>query len=191
MQPVDERSHDLGERIPATVRMTVQEAAAALGIAVEAVRGRMHRGKYQKEKDDEGQVFVLLSHDQLPNVQGEVKERPGKRLGSSLGERSCEQSRTFGTTVYKRKDDADTELVEELRGKLAYLKEIIITRDEELRRKDTIIMQMVQRIPELEALQESRESPQTSSKDNDGESAFGANRATLLVANILWGLRPV
>ena len=191
MQPVDERSHDLGERIPATVRMTVQEAAAALGIAVEAVRGRMHRGKYQKEKDDEGQVFVLLSDDQLPNVQGEVKEQSGKRLDSSLGERSYERSRTFGTTVYKRKDDADTELVEELRGEVAYLKEIIITRDEELRRKDTIIMQMVQRIPELEALQESRESPQTSSKDNDGESAFRANRATLLVANILWGLRPV
>jgi hypothetical protein len=165
MQPVDERSHDLGERIPATV----QEAAAAVGIGVEAVRSRMHRGKYQKEKDDEGQVFVLLPHDQLPNVQGEVKKQFGKRLGSSLGDRSYEQSRTFGTTVYKRKDDADTELVEELRGKVAYLKEIIITRDEELRRKDTIIMQIAQRIPELEALQEFRGSPETSSKDDDGE----------------------
>ena len=187
MQPVDERSHDLGERIPATVRMTVQEAAAALGIAVEAVRGRMHRGKYQKEKDYEGRVFVLLSRDQVPNVQREVKEHSTEQSGSSLRERSDEHSRTCGPTVHKRKDDADTELIEELRGKVAYLKEIIITRDEELRRKDTIIMQMVQRIPELEALQESRESPQTSSKDNDGESAFRANRATLLVANIFWG----
>lgn len=169
MQPVDERSHDLEERTPATVRMTVQEAAATLGITVEAVRGRMHRGKYQKEKDDEGRVFVLLSYDQLPNVQGEVKERSSERLGSDLGERLDEQSRTFGPTVYKRKDDKDTELVEELRGEVDYLKEIITTRDEELRRKDTIIMQMAQRIPELEASQESREAPETASKDNVGE----------------------
>lgn len=188
MQPVDERSHDLGGRTPATGRMAVQEAAAILRTTVKAVRDRVHHGKYQKEKDDEERVVVLLSRDQVPNVQREVKERSSKQSDSSLGERSDEHSRTFGPTVYKRKDDADTELVEELRGEVAYLKEIITTRDEELRRKDTTIMQMAQRILELEASQESRESPETSSKDNDG-SVFRANRATLLVANILWGLR--
>jgi len=41
--------------------MTVQEAAVALGITVEAVRGRMHRGKYGREKTEDGRVFVIVS----------------------------------------------------------------------------------------------------------------------------------
>ncbi len=189
MQPVGERSHDprdFKERPPATVRMTVQQAAEALGVTVEAVRGRMHRGKYQKEKDEEGRVFVLLSPDQLPNGREEVKERSSERLGSSSGERSGDRSddrsRTFGPTVYKRKGVADPELVEELRGEVAYLKEIISTRDEELRRKDTIIMQMAQRIPELEAAHTPRETPVTDSDvtdsdvtDSDVTDSEGAN----------------
>jgi len=150
MQPVGERFRDPGEQTAATVRMTVQEAADALGVTVEAVRGRMHRGKYKKEKDDEGRVYVLLPHDQLPNVQREVEERSNERSNSTSSERSNNQSRTFGPTVYKRTGAADSDLVEELRGEVAYLKEIITTRDDELRRKDTIIMQMAQRIPELE-----------------------------------------
>ncbi len=154
MQPVGERSHHPGEQTDATVRMTVQEAAEALGVTVEAIRGRMHRGKYGKEKDDEGRVYVLLPHDQLPNVQEEVKKRSSDRSHSTSSERSGEHSRTFGPNVYKRKDAAESELVEELRGEVAYLKEIISTRDDELRRKDTIIMQMAQRIPELEAASE-------------------------------------
>lgn len=159
MQPVGERFHDPGEQTDATVRMTVQEAAEALGVTVEAIRGRMHRGKYHKEKDEEGRVYVLLPHDQLPNVQQKVKERSGDRSHPSSSERSDDQSRTFGPNVYKRKDAAESELVEELRGEVAYLKEIISTRDDELRRKDTIIMQMAQRIPELETPPEPREAP--------------------------------
>lgn len=160
MQPVGERSHDLGEQTPATVRMTVQEAAKALGVTVEAVRGRMHRGKYRREKDAEGRVYVLLSPDQLSNVREEVKERSSERSGSSSYERSEDQSRTFGPTVYKRKGVADAELVEELRDEVAYLKEIITTRDEELRRKDTSIMQMAQRIPELEPPRDEPQAPE-------------------------------
>ncbi len=159
MQPFGERSHYSDEQTDATVRMTVQEAAEVLGVTVEAIRGRMHRGKYQKEKDAEGKVWVLLSPDQLPNVQEEVKEHSSEGSDLTSGERSDgsdDQSRTFRPNVYKRKDAAKSELVEELRGEVAYLKEIIATRDEELRRKDTIIMQMAQRIPELEA-PESRE----------------------------------
>ena len=165
MQPFGERSRDSGEQTNATVRLTVQEAAEVLGVTVEAVRGRMHRGKYQREKDDEGRVYVLLTPNQLPNGQEEVNERSTEWLGSSLGERSNNQPRTFGPNVHKHQDAADAELVEELRGEVAYLKEIITTRDEELRRKDTIIMQMAQRIPELEAPTEPRESPQPRSEE--------------------------
>ncbi len=161
MQMVGERSQDSEGRTDATVRMTVQEAAEALGVTVEAVRGRMHRGKYLKEKDDEGRVFVVLSPDQLPNGRGEVHERSSKRSGLSSGERSDGRSRADGPTVYRRVDAADAELVEELRGEVAYLKEIVATRDEEIRRRDHIIMALTERVPELvEAPQNDQEDAQ-------------------------------
>ncbi len=137
--------------------MTVQEAAEALGVTVEAIRGRMHRGKYLKEKDEEGRVFVLLSPDQLPNGRAEVYERSTERLGSSSGERSDAHSRADGPTVYRRRDFDAEELVEELRGEVAYLKEIVATRDEEVRRRDHIIMALTERVPELEASQDVQE----------------------------------
>ena len=166
MQLNGERSHAPTDRTDATVRMTVQEAAEALGVTVEAVRGRMHRGKYLKEKDDEGRVWVLLSPDQLPNGRVKVHERSRERLGSSSGERS----RADGPTVYRRLRAADSELVDELRGEVAYLKDVIATRDEELRRKDTIIMQMAQRIPELPSAshQETPAEPETPAEGSGG-----------------------
>jgi hypothetical protein len=161
MQTFGERSRDSEGHIDANVRMTVQEAADSLGVTVEAVRGRMHRGKYLKEKDDEGRVFVVLSPDQLPNGRGEVHERSSKRSGLSSGERSDGRSRTDGPTVYRRVDAADAELVEELRGEVAYLKEIVATRDEEIRRRDHIIMALTERVPELvEAPQNDQEDAQ-------------------------------
>lgn len=166
MQTFDERSKTTDDRTDATVRMTVQEAAEALGVTVEAIRGRMHRGKYLKEKDDEGRVWVLIPPDQLPNGRPEVHERWSERSGSSLGERS----RTDRPTVYKRLDAVDAELVEELRGEVAYLKDVIATRDDELRRKDTIIMQMAQRIPGLPSpsVQEPPDEPERSAEGPGG-----------------------
>ncbi len=144
--------------------MTVQEAAEALGVTVEAVRGRMHRGKYLKEKDDEGRVWVLLSPDQLTNVRGEVHER----LGSRSGERSSDRSRTDGPTVYRRVVGTDVALLEELRGEVAYLKEVVATRDEEIRRRDHIIMALTERVPELEAPQNGQEDTEEPARGTEG-----------------------
>ncbi len=180
MQTFGERSRATDDRTDATVRMTVQEAAEALGVTVEAVRGRMHRGKYGREKDAEGRVWVLLSPDQLTNGRSEVNERSSKRSSTSSDERSDDHSRTDGPTVYRRVDAADSELVEELRSEVAYLKEIVATRDEELRRKDTIIMQMAQRIPELPPApsQEPRDERKTTAKGSGGVEDLADNAGT-------------
>src|SRR5215211_7876888 len=83
MQQFTERSPESGDQpdanVYSNVRMTVQEAAAALGITVEAVRGRMHRGKYKREKTEDGRVFVLLASDQLANVPPNDHERSDQR----------------------------------------------------------------------------------------------------------------
>jgi len=45
-------------------------------------------------------------------------------------------------------------LLEELRSRVSYLERIISTRDEEIRRRDVIISQLTQRIPEIEPTSE-------------------------------------
>jgi hypothetical protein len=50
------------------------------------------------------------------------------------------------------------------KSKLALQQRELVDWKEEARRKDTIIMSLTQRIPELEPAQEPRESPQTASE---------------------------
>jgi hypothetical protein len=90
-------------------------------VSVNAVRMKIRRGTLASEKDEDGNVWVLVS------------------------DYSSDDSETTRPT-----SEPTSVQVEDLREQIAYLREIISTRDEELRRKDTIIMQMAQRIPELE-----------------------------------------
>lgn len=105
-----------------TRRFSVLDAAEHLSVSVNAVRMRIRRGTLASEKDEEGNVWVIV------------------------GDYSTNDSETTRQT-----NEPTSGQIEDLREQLAYLREIIATRDEELRRKDHIIMQMAQRIPELEA----------------------------------------
>jgi hypothetical protein len=70
-------------------------------------------------------------------------------------------------------------LVESLRDQVAYLREIVATRDEEIRRRDVIISQLTQRIPEIEAPRESPVTPDSpDSTDTPPEAAAEAQEAT-------------
>ncbi len=120
-------------------RVTVYEAAKLLGVSEGAVRQRIHRGKLQTDKDDTGRVYVHLTRDDLSNypVKTSVTDSAG----------------------------ADQGLLDELRDRIRFLEEELTDRKEESRRKDTIIAQMnqtlsqlTQRVPELEAAAEPRES---------------------------------
>lgn len=186
MQPDAERSNPSANQPDAAVRMTVQEAATALGVTVEAVRGRMHRGKYKREKTEDGRVFVLLTPDQLANVS----TNDGERFDERFDQRSHERSANGPDSGPERDNrplvqELVEELAEELRQEVQFLRAELVTRNEELRRreeehreesrrKDHIIMSLTQRIPELEAPPaEPREAPETGSDLKPGVEPQG------------------
>jgi hypothetical protein len=159
--------------------MTVQEAASALGVTVEAVRGRMHRGKYGREKTDDGRVFVVLTPDQLMNGR-ERSAPPEANVPDDSTESASDRSDDRSTHV-RNQPVENGPLVEELRDHLAFLRAELEARNEEIRRreeehreearrKDTIIAQLTQRIPELPTVPspEPRDSPETVSTDTGG-----------------------
>jgi excisionase family DNA binding protein len=116
-----------------TTRVTVEEAAQLLGIEKGSVKKRIQRGKLRSEKDAAGTLYVYV--DRSETVQ----------------DKSAGQSQT-------NRD----ELVVELRRTNELLREVITTRDEEIRRRDVIISQLTARIPELEAPPKARESDESS-----------------------------
>src|SRR5215217_5041855 len=139
-------NHQLGEAIQEEARQrrqryTVQEAAEVLGTSVDAVRGRIRRGTLDSLKVD-GVVYVLLD--------------------STNQERQSDKTTTDADE--KQQTVEQSELVAELRGQIDWLRR-------EVERKDTILMQMAQRIPELEpAREEPREPPEvpvSSSEETD------------------------
>ena len=126
-------------------RVTVSEAADILGITAEAVRTRIKRGRLDSVKDPPrpgGTVYVLLEADQTrpntdPTLQGQDQ-----------------------TTDQTHPDAAELreELVDELRDRVRYLERALEVereaRTDERRRHDTLMAQLMQRIPELDAPRE-------------------------------------
>jgi hypothetical protein len=108
-------------------RVTVAEAAIRLGVKEQAIRKRIQRGTLAHDKDEDGRVHVYLDPEYVATGAGN-----GIRIGMST-------------------------LVQSLQEQIAYLRQEAEDWKEEARRKDTIIMSLTQRLPELEAPTESRE----------------------------------
>jgi hypothetical protein len=121
-------------------RYTVKEAAEVLGTTVDAIRGRIRRGTLDSVKVD-GVVYVLLDETNREQPRDKSSTEADDRL-----QQGADQS----------------ELVGELRGQINWLRR-------EVERKDTIIMQMAQRIPELEPASEQRGASEKASEATDGE----------------------
>jgi excisionase family DNA binding protein len=113
----------VGEDRQSGRRVTVDEAARHLGLTVDAVRKRVQRGQIAFEKDQGGRVRIIL--DEGETLQDDSPDTTGQDAG------------------------ADAELVEELRRTNELLREVITTRDEEIRRRDTIFMNMTEAMKAL------------------------------------------
>ena len=111
------------------------EAAEVLGLTVEAVRSRIKRGTLEKEKDDDGTVYVVVEDSGRP---GTDQARPGDA-----------QSNDQAT--------AHPLIIDRLENEVDWLRR-------EVERKDTIIMSLSQSIAALEAPPERRESAESGSE---------------------------
>jgi hypothetical protein len=154
---------------PSVTRVTVQEAAEALGITVEAVRSRIKRGKLRREKGEGGTVYVWLdaAQTQPDPVQMNDRTHPDN-------DQAADQTRPDNDQRGSR-IGAQAELVDSLLDQVAYMREQLAEEREARRRADTIIAQLTQanatlaqRVPELEAPSEPQEPPQTAAEESHG-----------------------
>jgi hypothetical protein len=118
-------------------RLTVPRAAEALGVTVDAVRGRIRRGKLKSEQHA-GTVYVWL-------------DAPKSESGDSRGP---------SATSYRPSDDR-SERIEDFREQVAYLREQLEAERQAHAEARRIIAGLVERIPAIEAPQEVPESPET------------------------------
>ena len=125
-------------------RVTVAQAAELLGLSAEAVRSRVQRGTLESEKVS-GTVYVLLE-DTAQTHPNTDKAHP----------KDGTQRKLIGD---------QTEFIGSLQGQIEWLRR-------EVERKDTLLMTLMQRVPELDpargdATPEPRDGPETASAAPD------------------------
>jgi hypothetical protein len=127
-------------------RVSVAEAARRLNISQDAVYKRIKRGTIPWEKGEDDKTYVWID---------EADESTDRARPST--------DHPFESSNYVSKD----ELLSEMRARVSFL-------EEELQRKDAILLSLTQRIPELEppkASSEPRESSETGSEEFYGTHA--------------------
>ena len=126
-------------------RLTVADAAEALGVTQDAIYKRIQRQSIAHEKDSEGRVYVYLDTSDI----------------------QTDKSADASTDISDR-----DELLTELRSHHEYLRRQLEVCQEEARRKDHIIAALTERLPELEPAREPtsepRESPEKASTSAEG-----------------------
>jgi hypothetical protein len=154
---------------PGRLKMTVQQTASYLGISAEAVRARIQRGTLEHTKED-GKVYVAMDRP-----DGRRDERHNERTADRTDDRlhHHDDVRTFDQTalISELRDHNQS-----LRSQVEHLRGELEVRNEEARRKDTIIMSLTQRVPEVEAPAESRGAPEADTAPSRGARDGGQAR---------------
>ena len=112
-------------------RLSVSEAAEALGISGDAVRSRIKRGTLPTVREG-GRVFVVLGAADRPNAQAQPTSVPG-----------------------------EDRLYREMQERIRYLENQVEEEREARRRADTLLARLMDRLPELESPSEPRGEPET------------------------------
>jgi hypothetical protein len=118
--------------------MSVPEAAEVLGITADAVRSRIKRGTLPTVREA-GRVFVVVEGADRPTAQAQPTNRPG-----------------------------EDRLYQEMQARIAYLERQVDEEREARRRADTLLAQLMQRIPELEAPSDTPGPSETAEQEPEG-----------------------
>jgi hypothetical protein len=128
--------------------MDLRESAELLGTTSEAIRKRAKRGTIPSEKGEDGLLYVWVD-DQV--------DSNGERVDARVDEQVDGES--------ERADDAYKDvLLERMGSEIEHLREQLNEEREANRENRRIIAGLVQRMPELEASPERRESPETATE---------------------------
>ena len=119
-------------------RLSVSQAAERLGVTQDAIRKRIARGTIRHDKDSDGRIFVYL--DNFERESGTVQDNDRHQASKTV------------------QDDGQDKYTRSLEDQIDFLRR-------ELECKDTIIMSLTQRLPELEPSPEARDAHETASKD--------------------------
>ena len=111
----------------------MREAARVLGVSEDAIRKRVKRDSIRYDREPDGRVYVYLDASET------VRDASPDASPDASAERDL--------------------LYQEMRERIAYLERQVEEEREARRRADTLLAQLMQRVPELEAPSESRESP--------------------------------
>jgi hypothetical protein len=142
--------------------VTVADAARILGVSKQAIRQRIFRKTIPHRKSPGGTVFVRIT-----------KHNP-EANGESYGE----------NTGYT--EDVSRELVDELRDRVGFLERQLETEQAasaELRR---IVAGLVQRVPELEAAPEARESAESAGEGSGSTQEGGREESQEPISRPWW-----
>ncbi len=155
MDPTTDRTADprYDHTADPTDALTVAEAAEVLGISTEAARMRVKRGTLPSTRID-GTVYVLMDRpNPRPNgpndgPNDEPNAPPNRSVGGPNGQTNGHPD-AGGGALLVAKDET-----------ISHLRRELDARNEELRRKDAILLTLAQRVPELEAPQSAQDAPQ-------------------------------
>ena len=122
-------------------RITVAEAAERLGVTQDAIRKRIARGTILHDRDEDGRIVVYLDTFERSSktVQDDARDDPSKAV----------------------QDEGQDKYTRSLEDQIQFLRR-------ELERKDTIILSLVQRVPELEPPRDEPYGPQTAPEEPEG-----------------------
>jgi hypothetical protein len=127
-----------------TIRVSVSEAAHNLGIEPASVKKRVQRGKLRSEKAESGTLYVYL--DRSETVQDRSQGR----------------------------SETGTDLVAELRDRIAYLERQVEEEREARRRADPLLARALDQLPALEPAQEDAQRPSEAAQAPASDQAGGS-----------------
>jgi hypothetical protein len=139
-------------------RLTVDQAAANLGISTDAVRKRARRGSLESEKDSDGTVYVWLDDGPPRPDSGPPPQDSDTPDGAPGGPTPTQAHLDFAL------------------AQMQYLQGVLDTRDRELAEMRRLLAGALERIPAVEPPQDTPPDAPASPKAASEDTGKGATR---------------